>query len=83
MTLHNAIVAILKSDNNRGLTAQETADLNAEKKLCQKKNGKGFPTKGQIRLRVKNYPGLFRWAPGDKVAPTEHDKIFLANDSRA
>ena len=83
MTLHDAIVAMLESENNRGLIAQEIADLNKEKKLYEKKNGKGFPTKGQIRLRVKNYPGLFRWTPGVQVAPAESDKIFLANDSRA
>ncbi|MDD9810626.1 MAG: hypothetical protein OXU71_02765 [Gammaproteobacteria bacterium] len=82
MTLHEAIAVILESENNRSLTAQEIADLNEEKCLYRRKDNK-FPEEWQIRLRVKNYPELFRWTPGVQVAPTEHDKIFLANDSRA
>jgi len=83
MTLHDAIVAILESENNRGLIAKEIADLNEEKGLYRRKKDGEFPEEWQIRMRVKNYPKLFRWTPGVQVAPTECDKIFLVNDSRA
>lgn len=82
MTLHEAIVAVLESENNRGLTAQEIADLNAEKNLYRRKKDGEFPEEWQIRLRVKNYPGLFRWETNAK-APDERTKIFLTNGSRA
>jgi len=81
MTLHDAIVAILESENNRGLIAQEIADLNKEKDLYRRKDNE-FPEEWQIRLRAKNYPELFRWETSAKV-PDERAKIFLTNDSCA
>ena len=79
MKLHEAIIEILKSENNRGLRALEIARLNEQKDLYRRKKDGEFPEEWQVRLRVKNHEELFSGIPEipPGKAPTTHTKIFL------
>ncbi len=57
MTLHDAIVQVLR-EKNREMTRQEIADEINERKLYSKKDGTPV-TAFQIHGRTKNYPALF------------------------
>ena len=57
MTLHDAMIIVLK-DFNRSMTGQEISDEIAKRNLYTQKND-GIAPRSQIELRAKNYPQYF------------------------
>lgn len=57
MTLHEAMMLVLK-ENDRGMTGAEISEAIFSRKLYLQKSGNKAP-RSQIELRAKNYPQYF------------------------
>lgn len=59
MTLHDAMVKVLRDRGNPGVSPADIANAVNAEKLYVKRDGEGLQGAGQVHARVSNYPDRF------------------------